>query len=138
MKNYHGREADCVRAFSECRPRTLQANVRLIDDFTNAGRYGVRLDGAMLSAILEVECVDDKLWLHLSICGQKPARVPDWTELRWCKDYFLGVDRKAVQILPARAEYINQHPNVLHLYSPLEGDPLPDFRGIDATGNVGI
>lgn len=41
-------------------------------------------------------------------------------------------------MLPKKAEYVNLNPYVLHLYSPLESDPLPDFRGIDSLGNLGI
>ena len=138
MKVWTERHADIERAIDELTPRTLQANVKLTGDFANARTYDVRLDGARLSVILEVECVDGALWAHLSVCCQKPSqRIPTWAELRWCKAYFLG-DRKAVQILPPRAEYVNEHPNVLHLYAALESDPLPDFRGTDSRGRFGI
>jgi hypothetical protein len=137
VKDYAARREDIARAFAELRPHTLQANVRVLDDCTNAMRCLVRLNGVKLSTIVEVECVDGELWGHLSVCGQQPARVPSWDEFRWCKEYFLG-DRKAVQVLPARAQYVNVHPHVLHLYAALERDPLPDFRGVDSTGKVGI
>lgn len=137
MKQFQTRMPDVISAFAELRPRTLQSNVRALDDGLNALRCLVRLDGVKLSTIVEVECIDGELWAHLSVCSQSPARVPSWAELRWCKEYFLG-DRKAVQILPARAEYVNVHPHVLHLYAPLERDPLPDFRGIDTNGQLSI
>lgn len=137
MKDWHSRHSDIELALVELKPRTLQSNVRVVGAFANALKCLVRLDGVKLSTILEVECVDGELWAHLSACAQSPARVPSWAELRWCKEYFLG-DRKAVQVLPSRAEYVNVHPNVLHLYAALERDPLPDFRGVDSTGNVGI
>lgn len=137
MKEYQARPDDCARAMDEAWPRTLQSNVRVVDDYVNAKRAMVRLDGVSLSIILEAECIDGKLWLHLSVCPQSVKRTPSWDELRWCKEYFLG-DRKAVQVLPPRAEYVNAHPNVLHLYAPLEQDPLPDFRGTDSTGFTGI
>lgn len=127
MKQRFSRPEDVARATAELLPRTLQPNVREMDTFINVHSYSVRLADVKLSVIVEVECVDGQLWGHLSVCAQQPKRVPSWAELRWCKEYFLG-DRKAVQILPPRAEYVNIHPNVLHLYAALEADPLPDFR----------
>lgn len=138
MKDWHARHDDIARALTELKPRTTQANVRVLGDFANALKCLVRLNGVKLTTILEVECIDGELWGHLSVCGQQPARVPSWDEFRWCKEYFLGGDRKAVQVLPARAQYVNVHPHVLHLYAALERDPLPDFRGVDSTGKVGI
>jgi hypothetical protein len=41
---------------------------------------------------------------------------------------FVGSARKAVMVLPAEEEHVNIHPFCLHLYSPLDRDPLPDFR----------
>jgi hypothetical protein len=137
VKDWQARHEDIERAMADLAPRTLQANVRSTGDYANAQMYTVRLDGVRLSVILEAECVDGALWGHLSVCAQQPKRVPSWDELRWCKAYFLG-DRKAVQILPPRAEYVNEHPNVLHLYAALEADPLPDFRGVDSRGRIGI
>jgi hypothetical protein len=109
--------------------------VSVKDDYPNAKRGFVRLDGARLCFILEVECVDGKLWAHLSV--SLVDRLPSWKELRWCKEYFLG-DRRAIQVLPPRAEYVNLHPFVLHLYAPLEHEPIPDFRGIDSAGRHAI
>lgn len=119
-------------------PLVQQPNVRVHDDFTNAKRCSVRLDGELLTIILEVECIDGELWAHLSMSNIRAKRVPSWKELRWCKEYFLG-DRKAVQVLPPRAEYVNINPHVLHLYACLERDPLPDFRGVSpSTGQIAI
>jgi hypothetical protein len=69
---------------------------------------------------------DGKLWLHVSVSHS--ARLPNWEELRSVKDLFIGTDRKALQVFPAEAEYVNIHPRVLHLWSCLDGDPTPDFR----------
>ncbi len=136
MKDY-SRGSDIARAFDELRPRTLQANVQQIDLYANAGWYWVRLDGALFSVCIEAECHDGALWAHLSVGGKKPAREPSFREMRWCKDFFLG-DRKAIQVLPPRSEYVNVHPHVLHLFSALEKDPLPDFRHKGPDGMVAI
>lgn len=121
------RQRDIGRALDDLLPRVLQGNVTRVEVYTNAAAFRVRLDGVKLLAIVEVEAVDGELWGHMSVSASTPKRIPTWPELRWCKEYFLG-DRKAIQVLPPRAEYVNLNPNVLHLYAPLDRDPLPDFR----------
>lgn len=74
---------------------------------------------------------DGKRWIHVS-CS-RADRLPSWKDLRRVKDVFVGVHRKAVQVFPAQSEYVNVHPNVLHLWACLDGDPLPDFRLADGT-----
>ena len=69
---------------------------------------------------------DGKRWMHVS-CSRR-NRLPSWEELKLVKDTFIGRERKAIQILPPESEYVNLHFFVLHLWSCLDGDPLPDFR----------
>lgn len=69
---------------------------------------------------------DDKVWLHVSM--SRPTSLPSWGDVRRVKDAFIGRDAKAIQVLPKAAEYVNIHPNVLHLFHCLDGDVLPDFR----------
>jgi hypothetical protein len=138
LTEFMDRKAGVVEVLDALLPRELQSNVRRIRDYDNAKFFDVRLGGVKLRAIVGVEVVDGELWAHLSVSAQTPARLPSWAELGWCKRYFLG-DRKAVQVFPIKAEYVNIHPHVLNLYAPLDRDPLPDFRvAIDATGKAGI
>jgi len=69
---------------------------------------------------------DERRWLHVSVSHND--RIPDWRDLREVKDIFIGRERRALQVLPPEAEYVNIHPRVLHLWSCLDGDGLPDFR----------
>lgn len=69
---------------------------------------------------------DGKRWLHVS-CGHRD-RLPTWDELVTVKETFIGRERLAIQVIPRRSEHVNTHPNVLHLWSCLDGDPTPDFR----------
>jgi hypothetical protein len=69
---------------------------------------------------------DGRRWLHVSF--SRRDRLPDWPDLRLVKHTFIGDERIALQVLPRQAEYVNVHPNVLHLWSCLDGDPVPDFR----------
>lgn len=69
--------------------------------------------------------LDGKRWLHFSMACRE--RVPSWAELVEAKEIFLGVESKAVLVIPPRSEYVNINKRVLHLFVCLEGDPLPDF-----------
>lgn len=69
---------------------------------------------------------DGRRWMHLSI--SRSDRLPSWEELRDAKNELLGRHVKAIQVLPPEDEYVNIHPNVLHLWVCLDGDVLPDFR----------
>src|SRR3990167_1384383 len=69
---------------------------------------------------------DGRRWMHVS-CS-RPSSLPTWEDLRLVKDTFIGIERKAIQVLPPQSEYVNLHPYVLHLWSCLDGDGLPDFR----------
>lgn len=68
---------------------------------------------------------DGKRWLHFSMSCV--SRLPKWDEFVAAKEAFLGPESKAIQVIPARSEYVNINPNVLHLFVCLDGDPLPDF-----------
>ena len=68
---------------------------------------------------------DGKRWRHFSMsCA---GRVPNWDELKQAKEVFLGVETKAILVIPAKSEYVNINERVLHLFVCLENDPLPDF-----------
>ena len=70
--------------------------------------------------------LDETWWLHLS--ASHPKRIPGWGDMRNAKDIFLGVNAWAYSVLPPRVDYVNIHPNVLHLWSPFDGRPrLPNF-----------
>ena len=128
MKDWNSRARDCDYVFEELAERLATTpGVHALGEWGGGLRYSVRLRGVSLIAIVEPELHDSELWLHLSVSATRPARVPTWDELKWCKEIFVG-DRKAVTVLPKRAEYVNEAPHVLHLFAALERDPLPDFR----------
>jgi hypothetical protein len=68
---------------------------------------------------------DGRNWIHFSIAH--PVRMPTWNELVAAKELFLGQEVLAIQVIPPRSRYINLHPNCLHLWRCLDGDPVPDF-----------
>lgn len=80
---------------------------------------------------------DASIWLHIST--SREDRLPSWFDMRLVKDIFVGPKRTAISVLPSEEEYVNRHPFVLHLWSPVTSScPLPDFRRDDGTGALGI
>jgi hypothetical protein len=71
-------------------------------------------------------------WEHVSVraCRAKPvtsqSRIPTWREMVYTKDRFWEDDDLVVQFHPRRADYVNQHPHVLHLWRYRLGElPTP-------------
>lgn len=119
-------------------PLVLPADWRRERDFSVMAVFR-RADGLLVMVSLAehlAEPVYDVIihaaWLHVST--SRKDRLPSWEDLRDVKNLFVGLDRRAIQILPPQAEYVNMHPNVLHLWAPVGHEPLPDFR--DAKGGI--
>lgn len=55
-------------------------------------------------------------WEHVSVSAR--YGVPQWAEMCWVKSLFWGPGEWVVQFHPAAADYVNVHPNVLHLWRP--------------------
>lgn len=63
-------------------------------------------------------------WEHVSVSTRK--RIPNWLEMSFVKDLFFSEDEVVMQLHPAKKNYINAHPYVLHLWKPeLAEIPLP-------------
>lgn len=70
-----------------------------------------------LKVLVSQDLTDDgEHWLHVSISREN--RLPSWDDLKLAKDIFIGRQNEAVQVLPADRDYVNLHPNCLHLWSP--------------------
>lgn len=64
-------------------------------------------------------------WEHVSV--SHAHRCPTWQEMCRVKDLFWSEDETVLQFHPRRTEYINLHPNCLHLWRQSGVDhPLPD------------
>ena len=63
-------------------------------------------------------------WEHVSVSIEH--RTPNWREMSLVKDLFWGDEECVVQFHPPKSEYVNYHPNCLHLWRPMRMDiPLP-------------
>ncbi len=65
-------------------------------------------------------------WEHVSVCPYKHSYTPSWSEMCRLKDMFFYEDEVVVQYHPAKDQYVNNMPNCLHLWRPLnEKMPTP-------------
>jgi hypothetical protein len=56
-------------------------------------------------------------WQHVSV--SLPNRCPTWAEMDRVKELFWGEDETVVQFHPKKSEYVNNHPNCLHLWKKI-------------------
>lgn len=74
-------------------------------------------------------------WEHVSVSGWKLTGkssvplLPTWEQMCWVKGLFWQPEEAVVQYHPPEAEYVNQAPNRLHLWRPLEAEmPRPPIH----------
>jgi hypothetical protein len=65
-------------------------------------------------------------WEHVSVSvvTHKGTRLPTWNEMCRVKDLFWEDTETVVQFHPPKADYVNTHPHVLHLWRHTE-KPFP-------------
>lgn len=75
-------------------------------------------------------------WEHVSVHayrdGGRKERTPTWREMSYVKSLCWDDDDIVVQFHPRRADYVNEHPHVLHLWRPTGRDlptPPPNLVG---------
>lgn len=61
-------------------------------------------------------------WEHVSV--SRNDRCPTWDEMCHIKALFWDEDDCVIQYHPPRSEYVNNHPNCLHMWRPI-GVSLP-------------
>lgn len=57
---------------------------------------------------------DGDQWEHVSVSLED--RIPTWEEMCYIKSIFWDENDRVVQFHPPRSEYVNKHPNCLHLW----------------------
>lgn len=63
-------------------------------------------------------------WDHVSV--SLADRCPTWAEMCFVKDLFFEDEECVVQFHPAKSQYVNDNPNVLHLWRICDGSfPMP-------------
>lgn len=72
---------------------------------------------------------DEWIWCHVSY--SRKSWIPTHEDTYRVKAAFLG-DRYAYAVFPPASEYVNLHPNCLHLWARMDkrnGQVLPEFSG---------
>lgn len=65
-------------------------------------------------------------WEHVSVCPYKRRITPSWDDMCAVKNIFFREDECAVQYHPPKSEYVNNLPNCLHLWRPINAImPVP-------------
>lgn len=89
--------------------------------------YGVYRSRNGLAVIISCcRYEDNKNWIHLSI--SRKDKLPSWSEFVQVKEIFLGKESTAIQVIPPRSQWVNDHPFCLHLWQCLDETSIPDFR----------
>lgn len=57
-------------------------------------------------------------WEHVSVSLEK--RIPNWLEMSFAKSLFWGEEECVLQFHPPASRHVNQHPNCLHLWRPVD------------------
>lgn len=77
---------------------------------------------------------DGNVWLHVSL--SRKDRMPNYSDLVFVKQNFIGLDKKAVMVLPGQKYHVNMHKFCLHLFYSAE-NKLPEFS-VEFLGGYGI
>ena len=105
-------------------PLALQANRIRVGTYASDESFGLagafRLiapGGALLLALSSgpASAANDTGWEHVSVSAEQ--RPPLWEEMCWVKDLFWDKHEMAVEYHPPESEYVNFHPNCLHLWA---------------------
>lgn len=84
------------------------------DSNGNNGAFRVKLKGGQH---VHVVASDGLGWEHVSV--SRRDRCPTWDEMCQVKALFWDEEDCVVQYHPPRADYVNNHPNCLHLWRPI-------------------
>lgn len=66
---------------------------------------------------------DGYTYLHVSF--SRRSRIPSYEDLDWVRKAFIGDDVESIQVFPRKEEYVNLHPNTLHLWHCYERELFP-------------
>lgn len=90
------------------------------DSIGNAGAFAIPNKGKVFFVIASDGCG----WEHVSVHIDGSKKTPNWSEMCFIKDLFWDEEDCVVQYHPAKSQYVNTHPGVLHLWRPIK-EKLP-------------
>ena len=71
---------------------------------------------------------DEGGWEHVSVrvVTENGDRTPSWDTMNYVKNLWWKPTECVLQFHPPQAQYVNNHPNVLHLWRPVDVEiPVP-------------
>jgi hypothetical protein len=74
--------------------------------------------GVFWVGFLYIIATDHDGWDHVSVRIQNANRLPEWEEMCFVKETWFDNDECVMQLHPPKADYVNRHPYVLHLWRP--------------------
>jgi hypothetical protein len=77
----------------------------------------------IIASAADPDDTESEGWEHVSVSTAR--RIPNWLEMCFVKDLFWLPEEWVVQFHPAKSEYVNNHPFVLHLWRYKFGFPTP-------------
>jgi hypothetical protein len=92
----------------------------------NCGAFVVQHAGVSLFVIASdgLDLPVPHQWEHVSVSTRE--RTPTWQEMCAVKQIFWDAEDVVLQLHPARSQYVNDHPYVLHLWRSVNcRQPLP-------------
>lgn len=86
------------------------------ESYGNNGVFTIQID-----RFKQIRCIasDGEGWEHVSVSIMENRRrifTPNWDEMCYVKALFWDDEDIIIQFHPPRSEYVNFHPNVLHLW----------------------
>jgi hypothetical protein len=88
------------------------------------GAFRLTHSASELLIMVSNACRDSAWWEHVSV--SRAYHTPTWEQMCWVKDLFWGEDETVIQYHPAKQDYVNCHPNCLHMWRPTRHkDKLP-------------
>lgn len=106
--------------------RVTKGPLKSSSKFGNSGAFAIPV-GVISHRNLYIIASDQAGWEHVSVhADDGKARTPTWAEMCGVKELFWGDDDVVMQLHPKKSEYVNFHPNTLHLWRPTTGEiPTP-------------
>lgn len=96
----------------------------VVNDGEDGKMYRNKRKGLLVIISISIE-EDNNNWVHVSF--SRKSRMPDYSDITLIKKLFIGEDKKAIMVFPAKKEHINIHKYCLHLFCCIDNDSLPDF-----------
>lgn len=98
--------------------------MRQIEEITkNPKLRNIKVAGDGLSADIHIGGWDGSVicsygagWEHCSVSPFVKRITPSWSDMCQLKEIFFEDDESVIQIHPAKADYVNNMPNCLHLW----------------------